>query len=302
MTHLFVTLAEVVLGQDVVNKGHYRVGYRFEDLKLGLPRTFGEYIRTLLTIVLLPNLQEQVKAVVSEAVFTKEGVMTDKVAANLNSVRPIVLIPLLSQFNSQILQSVQTMSIRLPNKSVEYGEEWEQPTNLLIAAKSKLEPALFKLKMKYLGVRDRGGRQEAVIDIKGSIANDPNAKTIDVRQLKSEGKEEPKGQDEPKGKDAPKGKGRPKDAPKDEPKDKEQFFTQTSMQLPPSTAGKKKPLYGDVKGYAYIDVESGQVSFCKLFLDIDVEIMHKDRQTGTEIPIRAGGTMVMEMTRRSSNK
>jgi hypothetical protein len=227
-------------------------------------------------------------------------VMTDKVQIDLSRVRPITMIPLLKQFNDQVLQSVQTMNIRIPNKMVQYGEEWEQPTNLLIAAKSKLEPALFKMKMKYLGVRDRGGRQEAVIDIKGSIANDPNAKSLDVRQLKSEDDK-----DQPKDKGSPKNgpKGKPKDAPKDEPSEKEAIFTQTSMQLPPSVAtGKKKPLYGDVKGHAYIDVESGQVSYCKLFLDIDVEVMHKDKQTGADVPVRAGGTMVLEMSRRSSNK
>jgi hypothetical protein len=186
---------------------------------------------------------------------------------------------------------------------VQYGEEWEQPTNLLINARSRLEPALFKMKMKYLGVRDRGGRMEAVVDIKGTIANDPNAKTLDVRQLKSETK------DDPNGKEAPKGKGRPKDAPKDAPKtqpkedpkgevdNEPEVFVTTMMQMPPtSSTGKKKPLYGDVKGFAYVDVESGQVSFCKLFLDIDVEIMHVDRQTKAEIPVRAGGTMTLEMT------
>lgn len=294
MTHLFVTLAEVVLGPDIVNRGQFRVGYRFEDLKFGLPRTYGEYIRTILTIIQLPNLPEQVKAVVSEALFTKDGVMTDKVAANLNNVRPITLVPYLSQFNTQVLQSVQTMSIRLPNKIVSYGEEWEHPTNLLIAAKSRLEPSLFKMKMKYLGVRDRGGRLEAVVDIKGTIANDPSAKSIDVRQLKNDGKDTPKGKGDPKSE--------PKDQPKDAPMEKDEVFVQTSMQLPPSVAGKKRPLYGDVKGHAYVDVESGQVSYCKLFVDIDVEIMHKDVQTKAEIPVRAGGTMVLEMTRRSSNK
>lgn len=312
--HLFVTLGEFVLGPDNINKGHHRVGYKFDDMQFGNPRTWSELIKTLITLnVAGGNLADVVRNVESQALFTKDGVMTDKVQADLSKVRPIILIPLLKQFNDQVLQSVQTMSIRLPNKSVQYGEEWEQPTNLVIAARSRLEPALFKMKMKYLGVRDRGGRLEAVVDIKGSIANDPNAKSLDVRQLTNDGKDAPK--EEPKGKEAPKGKGKPKEAPKDAPKEKPkdapkdkgesepETFVTTMMQLPPSQAtGKKKPLYGDVKGHAYVDVESGQVSYCKLFLDVDVEITHKDKQTGAEIPVRAGGTMVLEMKRRSSNK
>jgi predicted Zn finger-like uncharacterized protein len=298
--HLFVTLAEVVLGPDPIARGNYRVGYRIEDLKFGPPRTVPELFKILFTLLQTgQSLQDIVKAVQSQALFTKDGVMKDNPQIDLSRVRPITMIPLLKQFNDQVLQSVQTMNVRLPNKTVQYGEEWEHPTNLLISAKSKLEPALFKMKMKYLGVRDRGGRLEAVIDIQGTIANDPNAKSVDVRQLKNEdSKDQPKSN--PKGKDSPKTK--PKDAPQEDPKENIPFFVQTSMQLPPSVAGKKKPLYGDVKGYAYIDVDSGQVAFCKLFLDIDVEVMHKDKQTGAEIPVRAGGTMVLEMSRRSSNK
>ncbi len=303
--HLFVTLAEGVVGVDPINKGH-RVEYKIEDIKFGPPRTQLELIKILLTLIQAgDNLPDIVRLVYSQAVFTKDGVMTDKVQTDMTRV-PRNLHQLLGQFNAQVLQSVQTMSIRFPNKMVQYGEEWQQPTNLLIGARSKLEPALFKMNMKYLGVRDRGGRQEAVIDIKGTIANDPNAKTLDVRELKNESKDGPK--DEPKGKDAPKGKGRPKEQPKEQPKeepkesDEYETVVQTSMQLPPSTAGKKKPLYGDVKGHAYIDVASGQVAYCKLFLDIDVEIMHKDRQTSAEIPVRAGGTMVLEMRRRPDNK
>ncbi|MBX7106393.1 MAG: trypsin-like peptidase domain-containing protein, partial [Gemmataceae bacterium] len=296
--HLFVTLAETVGAWNAAKKGQM-VGYQFTDLRFGQPRTQGELLKIMLTLVQAPDLPARIRNVLTMTIYNKDGTMSNNVAADLSNVQPITLRPVFSQFNDQVLQCIQTMSVKLPNATIKVGDTWSQPTNLLIAARSRFEPALFTMNMKYLGVRDRGGRLEAVVEIKGAIAQDPKAKSIELRELKSKSADKDDGKD--KDKDAPKDKG--KDEPKDDPKDKDESLQMMKTQLPPSqVVGKKKPLYGNVHGYAYIDVESGHVSFCKLFLDIDVEMMHKDRQTGAEIPVQAGGTVVMQMNRRTSNK
>ena len=48
------------------------------------------------------------------------------------------------------------------------------------------EGAVFKMKFKYVGVRDRGGRQEAVVEIGGSLAGSANAKGIEGTDAKEE--------------------------------------------------------------------------------------------------------------------
>src|SRR5206468_368402 len=83
--------------------------------------------------------------------------------------------------NQQIMQSLSALNIPLPNKEVTYGHTWEHPTNLFIETRSRYEAALFKMNLKYVGVRDRGGRQEAVIEITGNLAKDPNVKAIDAK-------------------------------------------------------------------------------------------------------------------------
>lgn len=295
-TNLVCSLRETYLGYVNLAKGQV-VTYQYENLSFGLPRTMGQYLRTLISLVQGgPQLLVLIRNVVSTTVYSKDGVMQPNAQVNLQGTTPNIR-QLVKEFNDQVLQSIQLLTIRMPNKIVEYGETWEQPTNLMIQTRNRADPALFTLTMKYLGKRDRGGRTEAVVEIKGSVARDQSGKSIDA-ELKTQ----PEG-DQPEGKS--KGKG---PAPKDKgksPGGKGQVWSEmisdlVQAQLPPSKVAGKKPLYGDVKGFAYIDVESGHVSRCKLFVDIDVEVLHVDQQTKAQIPVRAGGTLELELTRRSS--
>lgn len=298
--NLVVSMRETYLGPSKLAKGEV-VTYQYENLSFGAPRTQGQYLRALLSLIQGggPQLLILIRNVVSTTAYSKDGVMQPNAQVTFQGFAAN-LAPHVKQLNDQVLQSIQVMSLRFPNKVVEYGETWEQPTNLLIAARNRYEGALFKLQMKYMGVRDRGGRSEAVIEIKGSVANDPNAKT-ETSELKTESEDENGGTPKapPKGKGpAPKDKGSKPKPPGNVSADLDIQLAQAS--LPPSTAKSKKPLYGDIKGVAYIDVESGHVSYCKLFVDIDVEVMHVDQQTKAQIPVRAGGTMELELKRRSS--
>jgi S1-C subfamily serine protease len=275
--HLYVKLNEFVGRFNPVAKGH-EVGYQLEEMKFGRPRSFDEARKILAAAFAEPNFWAAVQSIRNLTVFTKDGVMTNIGQTDYSALTNPQGRELFSEFNTQVLQAVQTMSLRFPNKVVKYGESWEHPSNLMIGTRNRFEPALFTLTMTYKGVRERGGRSEAVIEVKGSVRENPNEKAKE-HDLKTDPEVD-------------------KQNPNTDKDDADPATRRTAQTLPPSEVVGKKPLFGLVRGYAYIDTETGTVSYCRLFLDFDAEIKHKDKQTGTEVPVRAGGTMEMEMKRR----
>src|SRR5207248_3270727 len=171
----------------------------------------------------------------------------------------------LPKFNQQIMQSLMALNIPLPNKEVPYGHTWEHPTNLFIETRSRYEAALFKMNLKYVGVRDRGGRQEAVIEITGNLAKDPNLKAIDAKDLKGGAPPAAAG-------DAPPNPGGGGGAGGGGSSGGVPLRQTTRPKAPPATT---KGFYGLAKGYAYVDVANGFVAEVKLFIDLDAELTVK---------------------------
>ena len=185
-------------------------------------------------------------------------------------------------FNTQILSSLQALTFPLPGKEVPYGYTWDFPTDLFIISANKTDGAVFNMKFKYLGVRDRGGRQEAVVEIAGSLAGNPNAKGLDATDGKTEPEQPADGAEPNPGEPAnPSGF--------DDPK-------------PPAAKKSKKGLYGVARGYAFVDVRDGFVSEVKLFIDLDVEMTSKDPVTKQDVPVDAGGTMELLLRRRTTKQ
>ena len=94
--------------------------------------------------------------------------------------------PQMAEFNTQIFYSLQTVTFPMPNKEVPYGYTWDFPTDLFIVSKNRSDGATFKMQFKYVGVRDRGGRPEAVVEISGSLLDNPNVKGLDSTDEKEE--------------------------------------------------------------------------------------------------------------------
>jgi hypothetical protein len=181
------------------------------------------------------------------------------------------------QFNDQVFSSLQALTFPLPGKEVPYGYVWDFPTDLFIAAKNKNEAAAFKMKFKYVGVRDRGGRQEAVVEITGALAHNPNAKGANAADVAEEPAQII---DKP-------AEGTVPDALRDQPAGVD--------------AGKgKKGLYGSANGFAFVDIKDGFVAEVKLYIDLDVEMKVKDIQSKQDVPVVAGGTMELHLVRRSA--
>jgi S1-C subfamily serine protease len=273
-TLLETTLQKVPKGvAPKVPQGGVLVQINYTDLDWDVP------IRTGVTRLdseirrILKGFTDQIKAVTTYAVFTRDGVLKDHRAsyAALPLGPALGLIP---QFNEQIMQSLSALCIPLPNREVKYGETWEHPTNVFVETRNRYEAGLFTMKFKYLGVRDRGGRQEAVVEINGTLTQDSKHKSVDVKDLKDKPPPPPEG--EPGG------------------------GMSARYQQRGTDAKARKGLYGLAKGYAYVDVAGGYVAEVKLFIDMDVELMVRDRDSKTDVPVMSSGTMEVLLKRLTS--
>ena len=178
--------------------------------------------------------------------------------------------PIMTLFNGQILTALQALSFPMPGK-VEYGQTWENTTNLFVPTSSRTQGGLFKMKFKYLGVRERAGRREAPIEIGGSLAADPNAKGVESTDTKAQPAQP---SDPDKGKDTPDPSANRYQAPAEV-----------------ASGARRKGLYGDAHGYAIVDLQDGFVAEVQLYIDMDVEILVKDPGSKQDLPVTAGGTM-----------
>jgi predicted Zn finger-like uncharacterized protein len=246
------------------------------DWKKILPQ-LEEYpqIESALNRAIKPYL-ELIRGVVSVVTVNRNGKMMQGL---VNYARlPLVAQPQFYLFNNQIVSSLQALTFPLPgkDKQVPYGYTWDFPTDLFVAARGKAHGALFKMHFKYAGVRDRGGRQEAVVEISGSLASNPNAK-IDSS---------PDAPAETPAADAEKSVG-----------DFADTGSKKKESTPEESAG-TKGLFGVAHGFALIDVQDGFVSHVKLYIDLDAEVKVRDPQTKAEVPVVAGGSMELQLRRR----
>jgi len=250
-------------------RGTSYVQMSYKDLIWDLPIRSGDPRVDSEIRNLLKQFTDLIKGVVTVMTINKEGVL--KGPQTDYSRVPLGGLLFTKTFNDQLMQSLVAMSVPFPNKQVKYLDTWDYPTNLFIETRNRFEASLFNMKLKYLGVRDRGGRLEAVIEIQGSLARNDKLKSVDEKELKA-------------GKPGERASADPQPEP---PPGLLNFREQ--YQRPP--AGKTRGLYGLAKGHAYIDVNGGYVSEVQLFIDVDVEMTVKDADTKTELPVPAGGTM-----------
>jgi predicted Zn finger-like uncharacterized protein len=216
---------------------------------------------------------------------TKDGKM--KVPTNGLSYRglPPQIVPQMHDFNNQIFASLQALTFPLPGKEVPYGHSWEFPTNLFIAGRNKSEAALFKMQFKYVGVRQRAGRTEAVVEITGSLAGDKSIKGLEA----TDGKAEP---EQPK----------PPDGDSVDPASVRFDEKPAAPEQPKPEQPKKgrRGLYGVARGFALVDVNDGFISEVKLYIDLDMEVMQKDPVSKRDVPVDAGGTMDLHLIRHTA--
>jgi hypothetical protein len=243
-------------------RGTSYVQMSYKDLIWDLPIRTGSPTIDSEIRRLLKQFTDLIKGVVTIMTVTKEGVL--KTPQTDYSGVPLGGLFFTKSFNDQLMQSLTAMSIRFPNRQVKYLDTWDQPTNLFIETRSRYEPALFDMKFKYLGVRDHGGRLEAVVELDGTLTKDEKKKPIDEKELKA---------------------GKVVDGASDS------TDAEAKTDAEQANAKKTRGVYGLAKGHAYIDVNGGYVAEVQLFIDVDVVMKVKDPDTKAEVPTPAGGTM-----------
>lgn len=111
---------------------------------------------------------EAVQGMVTEFTLTPRGIIREP-KSKLDKV-PVPLRPFVSKFTNQTVQSLEALSLALPEKEVQPGETWTHDVNYTVTLDPQVsENALFHHKYRYMGVREREGRQEAVIEFEGEI-------------------------------------------------------------------------------------------------------------------------------------
>jgi hypothetical protein len=256
--------------------GTATVNLEYQDLELDLKKIFPgleevpRQVQNALTQQLRPFLN-LIRGVVTVVDVSREGRM--RLRGLTYGRLPPAAQPQMHRFNTQILASLQAVTFPLPGKEVPYGYTWEFPTDLFINSATRSDGAVFNMKFKYVGVRDRSGRPEAVVEITGSLTGKADAKGLDAADEK----------DAPAAGDAA-----------------EPSARRFDEQPPAGPQKRKKGLYGVAKGYAFVDVRDGFVSEVKLFIDLDVEMTAKDPDTRKDVPVDAGGTMELLLRRRTA--
>jgi predicted Zn finger-like uncharacterized protein len=271
---LKVTLTETTLRVGPNKSADVRIQY--EDLEFDLNKIFpgiseqAPSLESSLRQTLRPVLG-LIRGVFMVVTVSMDGHMKlPRGGLNYGQV-PLPVQPLMATFNDQLFSALQALTFPLPGKVVPFGHTWEFDTNLFVPTRKRAEAGLFKMNFKYLGVRDRGGREEAVVEFHGTLAQDV-AKSIDIPDADQSANKDSGGEAKAKDDKAPpKAGGPPKRAP--------------------------KGVYGFANGIANIDVASGTVTNVKLKLDLDVEMMVFDPESKRDVPAQSGGTMELALKR-----
>jgi len=82
---------------------------------------------------------------------------------------PPELQPVLTNIHEDLGRALVSTAVPLPNKVVAPGESWQAERTILLPSTGQSVSAHLHLTCTYLGSRQRAGREEAVVDIKGEF-------------------------------------------------------------------------------------------------------------------------------------
>jgi predicted Zn finger-like uncharacterized protein len=82
---------------------------------------------------------------------------------------PAALRPVLANVHGELERTLGSMAVPLPNKLVSPGESWKAERTLLIPTFGWSVAAHLDMTYTYMGKRERAGREEAVLELKGEI-------------------------------------------------------------------------------------------------------------------------------------
>jgi hypothetical protein len=188
-----LTVSEEVQGPD--NSDSVQGGkLRLKFLNLSMPQVVtGNRGQDGLPKILFARLNEEVKKCGAVALVSKEGIVYKHAINTVNLQQPVDKF-YISWFTSSAMDSLEATSIKMPNRQVNPGETWDHskdfevilqdppPTDdegRQIPGTKVPEPRKYRYQesrtYKYVGIRIREGRKEAMIQIEGKIAKAPGA-------------------------------------------------------------------------------------------------------------------------------
>jgi len=211
----------------VTPDGSGKIEVKYADLKFtNADREF--YMRTL-----LKGVHEAAKGMTSEMIVSKKGQIRMPKMGMKNV--PVLIRPFVERFNLQTLQSLESLSLALPDREVQPGETWQHDQNFTVTLDPRLsENGLFHMTYRYMGSRVREGREEAVIEFTGKI-------------VRGEGIEPPPL--------PPSVNPEAKDKKGDKP-----------------TILKVRELHGQARGAALLDLATGQVTLARIVAEMEFDI------------------------------
>lgn len=196
-TGLRVSVAEHV--NSVAPDGTAKISLKYKDLKY-IDEDYDKLIRTFLR-----GAVETALNMSTELVVTKRGLI--KSSRPVLDKVPIPVRGFVNSFNLQTVQSLEALSLALPDKELKPGDSWQHEQNFSIrvripvssddpaeqsgrtAFKTVTENALFQLTYRYVGTRNRNGVDEAVIEYGGAIVKgEGNDVTIETMPVESAAK------------------------------------------------------------------------------------------------------------------
>lgn len=224
---LRLKLAEKI--NSVTPDGTAKVSIKYKDVGLTDADTEG-YIKQNIR-----GLLDVAKGMVAEMQVTKTG-MIKKPEMKMDKV-PVPIRGLLGRFNAQTLQSLESLSLGLPDRELQPGDSWTRDANFAVNVGPFTETALFKLTYRYMGTRVRDGREEAVIEYDGNIVRgEGNELALDPEITKGS---------------------------KDRSKDK----GKNSAMVP-------RNMYGRARGAALVDLSTGTVTLARTHADMEFEVSY----------------------------
>jgi len=143
--------------------GGARVVLQYERFRMDLTED-GERVERSERIA---NLVKHVPSVVGVLYVDAQGNLT-KNDANLTRVPPAAR-EAAGDMHERIQHSLDALAVPLPNRLVQPGETWRAWRTLPIDTAGKFESGAMEMTYEYRGKRLRGGREEAVIGLKGVL-------------------------------------------------------------------------------------------------------------------------------------
>ena len=76
----------------------------------------------------------------------------------------------------QALLALEAVTVPLPGQEVSHEKPWKAQRKLMLGALGRLQPAVVDVTYTLHGIRDGGGKQEAIIFLKGEVRGDDTDK------------------------------------------------------------------------------------------------------------------------------